>query len=164
MRCALVFHSRMLTKLPPAAGGLECWCKRYWHFLSSVIAIGISAMSATAADNSVAQRDQLRSSYAVQLRDLAAWCDSHDLKPQAELTRNWLPRRNPTMSYIFTLPETSATPEKLVKAPAARQWWERFTELRQTEAKDLFELAALAAKENRPALAFELVRETVRED
>ena len=71
-------------------------------------------MSAKAADNSVAQRDQLRSSYATQLRDLAAWCDAHDLKPQAELTRNWLPRRNPTMSYIFTLPEISAAPEKLV--------------------------------------------------
>ena len=68
------------------------------------------------------------------------------------------------MSYIFILPETSAAPEKLVDSPAARQWWERFTELRRTEAKDLFELAALAAKENRPALAFELVRETVRED
>ena len=154
----------MPTKLPPAAGGLICWCN--WYCLNCVIAIAVSlsTISATAADDSVAQRDQLRASYATQLRDLAAWCDSHDLKRQAELTRNWLPRRNPTMSYIFILPETLAAPEKLVDSPAARQWWDRFTELRRTEAKDLFELAALAAKENRPALAFELVRETVRED
>ena len=117
-----------------------------------------------AADDVATQLHQLRTGYATQLRDLSVWCDAHDLKRQAEFTRNWLPRREPTMDYVFMLPDSATAPEKLVATAAARQWWDRFIELRQTEAKDLFDLAGSAAKEKQPALAFELVREAVRED
>jgi hypothetical protein len=135
--------------------------------ITFVVAIWFAAFGiadSRAADDVATQLHQLRTGYATQLRDLSVWCDAHDLKRQAEFTRNWLPRREPTMDYIFVLPDSAAAPEKLVATAAARQWWDRFTELRQAEAKDLFELATAAAKGKQPALAFELVRETVREN
>ena len=68
------------------------------------------------------------------------------------------------MIYIFRLPDSSAPPANFTEAASGQQWWERFTELRRNEAEKLFELAQSAIKAKQPALAFELVRETVREN
>ncbi len=107
---------------------------------------------------------QLETKYAAQLAELAAWCDEHQLASQAELTRNWLPKRDPLKDYVFVIPESSEAPSRLVESADAKQWWKRFTELRQAQAEKLFEIAEAAAKNKQPALAIQLARQTLREN
>ncbi|HEY2826535.1 MAG TPA: hypothetical protein VGJ04_02960, partial [Pirellulales bacterium] len=109
-------------------------------------------------------RQQLYQSYAAQLQTLAEKCAAHELPKQAEFTRHWLPERDSLMIYIFTLPASSAAPADLVKTPLAQKWWNRFMELRRAEAEELFSLAHAAVQAKQYALAFELARETVREN
>lgn len=104
------------------------------------------------------------SSYASQLEALAKWCDAHHLPRQAELTRKWLPQREPDKIYVFALPDSDAAPAKLVDSPEADEWWQQFIKLRRERADQLFALAELAVKEKRYGEAYELVREAVREN
>ncbi len=118
----------------------------------------------SAADDLALARQQLDGVYAAQLGELAAWCDANSLAIQADFTRKWLPKRDPTMIYVFVLPDSGAPPAKLVDSEATQQWWTKFIELRTGQADKLFELAQSAATAKQPAAAFELVRETVREN
>ncbi len=126
--------------------------------------MAVVAPQVIAAESATAKRSQLYADYSAQLKELAAWCDSNSLAHQAEFTRAWLPKRDPMMDYVFTLPESSAAPSTLVNSTAAQQWWSRFSEFRHQQAEKLIDLADAALKAKQPALAFELVRETVREN
>ena len=116
-----------------------------------------------AADDVTAARKQLYSTYSVELGNLAAWCDSKGLTRQAELTRKWLPQRKAMMIYVFAVADTSEAPTGLADSDSAKQWWQRFMDLRRTEADKLYELASAAGKSHQEDVAFELARETVRE-
>jgi hypothetical protein len=118
---------------------------------------------ASDADVSTA-RTQLYSTYSTELGKLAAWCDSAGLARQADLTRKWLPRREPMMIYVFALADTSDPPSGLADSDSAKQWWQRFIELRRAQADKLFELASVASKSHQEDVALELARETVREN
>jgi hypothetical protein len=128
------------------------------------------AAEKTSLDELVAARQQLYSAYSAQLHDLAAWCDTQGLKTQAEFTRAWLPDRDPAMIYIFALADDNSPPANLLKSSSdaagnlPQQWWHRFTELRNPQADKLFDLAQTALSAHQPALAYELARETVREN
>jgi hypothetical protein len=129
------------------------------------IAIAHSRVPAFAAELDLREtRLKLYSQYANQLKQLAAWCDDQALVEQAKFTRTWLPEREPASDYIFILPESSTAPESLATTDLSQQWWSRFAQLRHAEAARLFELARSAADAAQPGLAYELVRETVRED
>ena len=84
--------------------------------------------------------------------------------PSGRIHASWLPKRDPAKIYVFTLPESSGPPASLVDSEVAREWWTRFTELRHAEADKLMELADAAIQAKQPALAYELVREAVREN
>lgn len=123
------------------------------------------AAAADQAANSIsAAREQLYKSYASQLQNLADECVSHGLAQQADLTKRWLPEREPATIYVFILPTDSAAPASLAETPEAQNWWQKFMELRRAEAESLFSLARRALDEKQDALAFELARETVREN
>jgi hypothetical protein len=107
---------------------------------------------------------QLEAASAAQLAELANWCDERQLPSQAELTRNWLPKRDPLKDYVFVIPESGEAPVGLIEPEHANEWWKRFTELRLTRAEKLFVLAEAAAKEKNPAAAILLARETLREN
>jgi len=117
-----------------------------------------------AGDKLAAAREELYAAYTTQLGQLAAACEAQGFSKQAAFTRAWLPQRDPAMIYVFMLPTSSAAPESLVKTAAEQEWWRQFMALRTAEAEKLFALAqgALAAKQD--TLAFELARETVREN
>jgi len=132
------------------------------------IAVGFFAVCPrlAAASDFVAEQAALEAKYAGDLKELAAWCDEHKLASQAALVRTWLPRREANKLYVFLLPESFAPPaEAEGKADSdGGQWWQRFVKLRQAEADALFALAKKALAAHEPAMAFELVRETVREN
>jgi hypothetical protein len=140
--------------------------------IAAIVGVGIvliSSLSLAAADGNpaddlAAARQQVYAIYSSQLQALAEKCVTGKLPMQADFTRNWLPKRDPTMLYIFTLPANSAAPKSLVESSLAQKWWARFMELRRGEAEELFALAQTALKSKQYALAFELARETVREN
>jgi hypothetical protein len=131
-----------------------------------ILIVAFSAFASTVcfADAPTVERQKLYASYGVQLEQLAKACDGQSLARQAEFTRKWLPKRDPAMIYVFDLPESNAAPKSLVDSPAAEQWWDKFSELRRKEADSLMQLAKSAAEGNQSALAYELLREAVREN
>jgi hypothetical protein len=125
--------------------------------------------SVTAAEPSntnqlAAARQQLYAAYSAQLHALVEQCDAQQLAKQAAFMRAWLPERDPTMIYVFALPASSAAPATLVQSAAEQAWWTQFTQLRTAQAEKLFALAQAALADKQDSLAFELVRETVREN
>jgi hypothetical protein len=112
----------------------------------------------------VAAHDALESKYGEQLAGLASWCESQHLSAQAKQTRAWLPRRAADKLYIFLLPEALAMPVQAAAPPAVDEWWERFVKLRRAQAEALFQLAERALAAHQAPLAYELVRQTVREN
>src|SRR5271169_5451854 len=141
---------------------------------SGVVALGALLSLATgprafgaetkSADDLIGARQQLYSAFAARLETLAQKCEAQGLQKQAELVHHWLPQRDALMIYIFMLPASSEAPKELVDTQAGREWWDRFMELRRAEAEGLFVLAQSAVKAKQYALAFELARETVREN
>ncbi|HEY2146434.1 MAG TPA: hypothetical protein VGH32_00760, partial [Pirellulales bacterium] len=110
------------------------------------------------------ERAALEAKYAGDFGDLAAWCNKNQLKEEAEQVRKWAVNRDPQKLYVFVLPDELDASTKLNSDTKVTEWWRRWTQLRTAEADALFELAGKALAEHRPALAFELIRETVREN
>ena len=133
-------------------------------WIALISSLSFAAAEGNPADDLAAARQLLYTAYSAQLQTLAEKCVADELPMQADFTRNWLPKRDPTMLYIFTLPANSAAPKTFVESPVAQQCWMRFMELRRGEAEELFALAQTALKSKQYALAFELARETVREN
>ncbi|HEX3998745.1 MAG TPA: hypothetical protein VHX65_09370 [Pirellulales bacterium] len=127
----------------------------------------------SSASHLVAEQTAIEAKDSGQLATLAAWCDAHKLPSQAKMVREWLPHREANKLYFFLIPDTFAPPAAITNtaadAPAASdsnvaRWWQQFVKLRQTEADALFALAKKALAAHEPALAYELVRETAREN
>jgi hypothetical protein len=117
------------------------------------------------ADEWTRSATELRSKYAAQLQDLAAWCDAKGLAEQAKATRQWMGRRDPNKLYVADLPRTIGRPELAADAPAdVVEWDRRFWQLRRQQAKSLEALARKAVRADRASLAFDLVLAAIRED
>jgi hypothetical protein len=112
----------------------------------------------------VDQREALEANYAGDLAALATWCDDHQLRSEAEQVRKWAVKRDPQKIYIFVLPDSLDPSARIQSAPNLAQWWRRWTQLRAAQADALFDLAGKAIDAHRLALAFELIRQTVREN
>jgi hypothetical protein len=120
--------------------------------------------AARSAADLLAARDAAEASYRDRLGDLADWCDEQGLPEHAALARSWLPVRDPLRSYIFKLSDSFAPPERLGHGGAAGMFWARFVRLRTAQSEALFDLARQAHQARLYALAFDLVRETCREN
>lgn len=99
-----------------------------------------------------------------ELESLAARCEELGLEVQAEISRNWLPRRDPRRHYLFLPPATDATRTGADTSRLVKFWHERFTGLRGERAEQLFELAREQAKSGRESVAYRLLHEVLRDD
>jgi hypothetical protein len=108
-------------------------------------------------------RATLEAKYAADLTELATWCDQHQLTAEAKLARAWCVKRDPRKLYIFDLPDALVAPAKMADDPNLAEWWKRWIKLRRAQADALFDLAGKALDDHRSALAYELIRQTVRE-
>jgi len=118
-----------------------------------------------AADELGRAAAELRSKYAAQLEELAAWCDAQKLPEQAKATRQWAGKRDPNKLYVADLPQTVGRPGLPANSSAeVVEWDRRFGQLRRQQAKNLETLARKAVRADRASMAFELVLTAIRED
>lgn len=103
--------------------------------------------------------------YRLKLAELAAWCENKALANEAAQTKSWSKSRAADKLYITVLSDKIG-PSKPAgdSSPAAREWHERFWQLRCEQADELFKLARSAADERRPSLAFDLVLACLHEN
>jgi hypothetical protein len=134
------------------------------NFFLAALALVVAARPAAVRAASVADEwVKLDTAYAGDLEQLAAWCDQHQLAAEARQTRAWHVERDPRKLYVVVLPDALAAPTNAAENSDRSQWWERFTKLRRTQADALYALAGKALEEHRLALAYEWIREAVRE-
>jgi hypothetical protein len=112
---------------------------------------------------STAQETQ-NDSFSARLSALAAKCDDLGLKEQAEITRRWIIERHPRRQYLFLPANMDATAPKSGAPEPARQWHNRFIELRRQHAASLFASAKAASDSGDAAKSYQLLFEVLRED
>src|ERR1700733_5765848 len=83
-------------------------------WIASVYCLSFAVADEKTAEDLSTARQQAYATYSAQLQALAEKCATHGLPTQADFTRNWLPKRDPAILYIFALPENSAAPKSLV--------------------------------------------------
>ncbi len=112
-----------------------------------------------------AQREQLESQFANEVRELASWCQSNGLKEQAEETSLWVQPRDPLLWYVPRLP-TELAQEELPKSTDANivQWHQRFWELRGAQGDALLKLARTYHQAGLYSDAHRLLLEAARQD
>jgi hypothetical protein len=142
---------------------------------SLAIVVGAAlALVGTPSASGFAQQTALRDRYAVELTELAGWCDEQGLKHEAAQTRAWLAPDDPSRLFVAapratsfparadeSSTETAAATEDRSKSAA---WAERFDKLRKQQAAVLFDLANKAARNRQPREAMGLVWQVLRED
>lgn len=104
------------------------------------------------------------SSYADRLSALAAKCDDLELKEQAELTRRWIIPRHPGRQYLFLPAVSDPAAPKSGATDLAAKWYAKFRELRGEQAEALFAESKQALADQRPARAYQLLHEVLREN
>jgi hypothetical protein len=102
--------------------------------------------------------------FSERLDSLAVKRDELGLKEQAEITRGWVIPRHAGRQYLFLPAAMDSTAPKAGAPETVRQWHKRFLELRREQADVLYVAAKAACDERRPARAYQLLYEVVRED
>jgi hypothetical protein len=100
---------------------------------------------------------QLRKHYAAALQELAQWCESHELKTEAQRTRACLAPTDPYKLFVPVLLKRVGSANLPVGSSADQsEWATRLTRLRRDQANASYELARRAARGGRASLAYEL--------
>jgi hypothetical protein len=124
-------------------------------------------MPATAGPRTLDLEAARRAAYQQQAEAcerLAAWCDSEGLVDQAAAARAWNIARDPMRTYAFLPGDVLAPVPMPDDEKLAREWQDRFTEVRKQQGARLWKLASEAVSQNQASAAFELLGETLRED
>jgi hypothetical protein len=124
----------------------------------------ITAVPLTAArgEDWDARRQTLDAAFHARLEALAARCDELGLQREAESTRGWPIPRNPRRMVVFLPPPLMPGPPGDESPPAAGYWFQHFMDARRDYADQLYALAQASARE-RPAWAYQLAHEVLRE-
>ncbi len=139
--------------------------RRSANWLGAVFLAGSLSLPAYLSGGEIDDaKGKLEAKFAADADALAAWCDKHRLPDQAKRTREWVVKRDPRKIYVFVLPGALDPPTGMTDDAGLAEWWRRWTKLRQAMADSLFDLAGKALAEHKSALAFELIRQTVREN
>lgn len=112
------------------------------------------------------ERAALYADYSTQLAALAGECAAQQLPEAAAEVRAWLPQRAADQLTLFVI-EPAGNVSKTGPGPGDDElpkWRQRWKTLRDAQADKLFALARRAVDERQPALVYELVTETVREN
>jgi hypothetical protein len=104
------------------------------------------------------------SEFRAQLAVLAEKCDELGLQEQAQISRGWFVPRDPRRLYLFLPPPVDSTRLPADASQLVRFWHEKFTELRQQQAKRLFALAGKQIEAGHEAAAYRLLHEVLHED
>lgn len=133
--------------------------------LARIAAICLLAVATTArAEDATADRAAFDARFVKQLAQLADKCDELGLAEQARTTRGWIIPRASDRRYLFLAGESDPTKPADDAPKLVRFWHAKFTEHRKTQAASLFELAQKELAAHRPASAYALVHEVLRED
>jgi hypothetical protein len=126
--------------------------------LLTVVACALAADEPLAGRTATVERD-----YANRLEDLAKWCEKHELSEETAATRAWIIPQ-PPLTLVLAVPDEPTGAAEQRSAGPASDWAKRFRELRQTQAKSLYELALSRAGERQFAEAYQLLHAVLRED
>lgn len=130
-----------------------------------VCTLGVSFTPLFATDDLFNRREKLSADFAQRLERLGERCEQLGLEKQAKITRAWKIRRDRRRQYLFLLPEPNLPAGKPTETSTLLgPWWRDFTKIRAEYASEVFKLAQQALAAHRPALAYQLVYEVLRED
>jgi len=79
--------------------------------------------------------------FSQQLETLALKCDELDLKQQAEITRQWIVTDRPDQQIYYPFQNVDHFRPPANAPQLEKFWYERFTEIRNTEAERLYQQA-----------------------
>ena len=116
----------------------------------------LAACTCVRADALSDEAEQLKTTYAADLEQLADWCGKQGLVEQARQTRLALGPHDPYKLYLPVLPR-EVGPTKLPRDASEEvvEWNARFNKLRREHAGKSFDLARRAVR-HRPSLAYVL--------
>jgi hypothetical protein len=122
-------------------------------------------MAASAAFSTrLAAREAGDAEFAQKLAELAGKCDELKLSDQATITRLWIVPRHAGRQYFFVPEATDSTAPARNAPQAVQQWHVKFMELRREQAAQLFDEAKNELGGGRPAQAYRLLFEVLRDD
>ena len=126
--------------------------------------LAVGAPPARAEDLN-AQWQSLKTHYAGDIRQLAEWCDQHQLSAEAKKTRAVRGPNDPYKLYLPVLPK-EVGPAKVPADTAADvlEWQGKLGKLRHDQAAAPYDLARRAVRQHEPSLAYILVLEAIREN
>jgi hypothetical protein len=132
-------------------------------FIAGLAALFFRSFSLARGDELQSAAQNLKSNYALELKQLAAWCEEKGLKEQARQTLALLGPTDPVKFYVPILPD-EAGPAKVPDgaSPEIVEWDNRLNKLRRDQAAALYELARRAVRSKHAGLALELVLDAVR--
>ena len=102
--------------------------------------------------------------FAETLESLAKKCDELNLPDQAAITRRWIIPRHSGRQYFFVPDAIDPTAPAKTAAEVAQQWHVKLLELRREQAAQLFDQTKDELAADRPAKAYRLLFEVLRED
>ena len=108
---------------------------------------------------------EMRAKYVADIRELATWCQKHDLTDESQKTLQAIPPKDPYKFYSPILPDQMA-PAKLPAGASEKavEWNARFAKLRRDHASSLYDMAKHAARNGHAGLAFELAVAAIQAD
>jgi len=125
----------------------------------------VSATASVCADDLLDAVHRQTAEYRQKLEELAQWCESKDLKAEAERTRRWLHPVVDDQLLIPIWPQKIGfeTPPEGATAEQA-EWYRRWAQLRKEQAESLFTLARGAVRKGRAGLALDLAMAALHEN
>jgi len=156
-----------LAKDPACAGSLARSTTSSGTPISRTVLIGITLAGAILASSLAAQFEGPRAAidrrFADELETLAKKCEELNLDRQAEQTRNWLLDRDPQRQYLFVPEHPDSTEPPAAASKVIRFWYKHFRTARDKHADELFELSKQRLEQGRPAAAYQLLHEVLRD-
>jgi hypothetical protein len=118
-----------------------------------------------AAEDLAGEWKSLKTHYVVDLQQLAAWCEEHNLAAEAKKTRSVSGPSDPYKLYLPVLPkEVGPAKPPADAAQEVADWHAKLAKLRHDQAAALYDLARRAVRQHEPSLAYMLVLAAIREN
>ncbi len=134
--------------------------------LGCLICVAVAAWGASvraAAIDPAQAAEDLRAKYALDVEQLARWCETNGLTGEARKTRRVLSPSDPYKLYVPVLPELVGPPKLPDDAPAkVVDWNARLLKLRNDYAQTSYEMSRRAVRSGRAGLAFVLVLDAIQ--
>ena len=124
---------------------------------------GAGVQTSTAVQESTFSLAQERQvfdhAFREQLAEIADRCEENGWSEQTQLTRQWLPERDPDRQYIFLPPAVDPWKPTTGEPQKTEIWYQPFLEARVAYAEQLFPLVQQAVDADQAAQAYQLLHE-----